>query len=71
MAKDIYDIQVQCLELAMGMAADAQDLYSEVGAATIKQGTVDAWTRIKADLENAKDGLNDLLNNLQTITGGA
>jgi len=70
MAEEIYDIQVQCLELAMGLAADAQDVFSEVGAATIKQGTVKTWTRIMADLKNAKDGLNDLLNNLQTITGG-
>jgi hypothetical protein len=70
MVKDIYDKQAACLNVGAELAARAREVYQELGAATLKQGTHPQWDRIRADLDNASDLLNDLLNNLQTITGG-
>ena len=63
MAKDIYDLQADCLQLAAGVRATAREVHEEIGAATSEQGTVDDWKHVIPYLENAGDVLNDLLNN--------
>lgn len=71
MEKSIYDLQADCLELAAGVRSTAREVHEEIGAATSDQGTADNWKHVISYLENAGDVLNDLLNNLRTITGGA
>ena len=70
MKKSVYDLQAYCQEAAAGLRATAREVHEEIGAADVDQGTADAWERIKKDLGSAGDLLNDLLNNLRTITGG-
>ena len=45
-------------------------IYGETGAATLEQGTLKQWRQIYVQLEGLADSLNDLENNLTTITGG-
>jgi hypothetical protein len=59
-----------CKGLAAQAVMAANNVYGETGAAALDQGSLATWRRIKVALQNVVDALNDLENNLTTITGG-
>ena len=70
MANKIWKMQDRCKSLAAQAVMSANKIYEEIGAATLDQGTLKQWRQIYVQLEGLADCLNDLENNLITITGG-
>ena len=63
-------MQDRCKGLAAQAVMSVNKIYGETGAATLDQGTLKQWRQIYVQLEGLADSLNDLENNLTTITGG-
>lgn len=69
--EQVFKVQDHCKGLAALGVLDMNNIYSEVAAARLDQGTVNMWQAIKDRLEGLNDTLADLKNDLETITGGA
>ena len=70
MKDETWKMQDRCKGLAAQAVMSANKIYGETGAATLDQGTLKQWRQIYVQLEGLADSLNDLENNLTTITGG-
>ena len=70
MTNELWKMQDRCKGLAAQAVMSANKIYGEIGAATIDQGSMTEWRRIYVQIEGLADSLNDLENNLTTITGG-
>ena len=70
MPNELWKMQDRCKGLAAQAVMSAKKIYGETGAATLDQGSLTEWRRIYVQLEGLADSLNDLENNLTTITGG-
>ena len=67
---DTWKMQDRCKGLAAQAVMSVEKIYGEIGAATLEQGSITEWRRVYVQLEGLTDSLNDLENNLTTITGG-
>lgn len=70
MSTESWKMQDRCKGLAAQAVMSANKVYGEIGAATLDQGSLIQWRQIYVQLEGLADSLNDLENNLTTITGG-
>jgi hypothetical protein len=70
MSTENWKMQDRCKGLAAQAVMSANKIYGEIGAATLDQGSLADWRRIYVQLEGLADSLNDLENNLTSITGG-